>query len=291
MGWPVKLCGRAFERVHLDFLNAQLVAFPRCCRAELARRFCQHFGWRDLRGQLKLMSARVALLKLHRLGCLKLPCPRNGNGNGPARRPPLPLDPTGGSPACIAEVRDFELALVVNPPSRLRWNQQMATHHYLGCPRMGGAQLRYWVRCADHGEVGALGFGAAAWKVAARDRWIGWDAATRQSRLPWVLNQARFLILPWVRCPNLGSRILARCAEQVPQDFQRQYGYRPVLLETFVSADRFPGTVYRAANWVWVGQTAGRGKWDREGRAGGTRKTIWLYPLVRNFREQLGLTA
>ena len=105
-----------------------------------------------------------------------------------------------------------------------------------------------------------------------------------------MINNARFLILPWVRCPNLGSRILARCARQVPEDFQQRYGYRPVLFETFVEKDRFAGTVYRASNWQCVGQTSGRGKLDRTHQAALSRKTVWLYPLAKDWRKQLGVT-
>ncbi|MCL5677470.1 MAG: DUF4338 domain-containing protein [Firmicutes bacterium] len=132
-----------------------------------------------------------------------------------------------------------------------------------------------------------LGFGAAAWKVAPRDRFIGWTAAQRQAHLHLVVNNARFLVLPWVRARYLASSVLALAARRIGADWQARYGYRPVLLESFVERPRFTGTSYRAANWVCVGQTQGRGKLDRTHRADKPVKDIWLYPLDRHFRQIL----
>jgi hypothetical protein len=145
--------------------------------------------------------------------------------------------------------------------------------------------LRYLIRW-DEGVLGAMGFGAAAWKVGVRDRWIGWDAASRAQHLGQVLNQARFLILPWVRVANLASKVLGLAARQVPDEFEKRYGVRPVLLETFVEAGRFAGTCYRAANWRPLGQTTGRGKLDREVLP---IKDVYVYPLTSGFRRTLGV--
>ncbi len=140
----------------------------------------------------------------------------------------------------------------------------------------------------SRGQILALlGFGAAAWKVAPRDRWVGWSRRTREQNLHRVVNNARFLILPWIRCRNLASKLLAMAARQIPEDWQKRYGYRPLLLETFVQASRFRGTCYRAANWVHVGQTQGRGKLDSNHQAPLPVKDIWLYPLEKNFRSAL----
>jgi hypothetical protein len=179
-------------------------------------------------------------------------------------------------------------AIATAADSRL-WNALIAHWHYLGYVPLSGAQLRYLIRW-DGGVLGALGFGAAAWKVAARDRWIGWDAATRERQLGGVLNNARFLILPWVQVKNLASKVLAMAAARVVVDFPARYGASVVLLETFVEQPRFRGTCYRAANWQYLGETAGRGKLDRFGRAALPCKGVFAYPLRRDFRAALGVS-
>ena len=135
--------------------------------------------------------------------------------------------------------------------------------------------------------LAVVGFGASAWKAAPRDRFIGWSVAQREARLQLVVNNARFLILPWVQVRNLASTVLARSSRRLPDDWQARYGYRPLLLETFVQSDRFAGTSYRAANWTHVGQTQGRGKLDVHRTHALPRKDIWLYPLRRDFRRRL----
>jgi hypothetical protein len=188
----------------------------------------------------------------------------------------------------MGEVKDFELVRVEEAADSRRWNCLIQQYHYLGSRPLAGAQVRYWVREKEV-ILGAVSFGAAAWKVAARERWIGWSEATRRAHLHLLVNNARFLIAPWVQSRNLGSRILGRCAREVPADFARLYGYRPVLLESFVEAERFIGTVYRAANWQCVGQTTGRGKLDRSHQEALPVKTVWLSPLQSDWRRQLGV--
>ncbi len=173
--------------------------------------------------------------------------------------------------------------------SRL-WNGLIERYHYLGYTPLPGAQLRYLIE-SDAGLLGALGFGAAAWKVAARDRWIGWEASVREAHLGRVLNNARFLLLPWVQVRNLASRVLSLAARRIGADFEARYGIRPVLLESFVEVPRFRGTCYRAANWACLGQTTGRGKCDRTHRARLPVKDIYVYPLERGFRQRLGVAA
>ena len=138
--------------------------------------------------------------------------------------------------------------------------------------------------------LAALGFGASAWKVAARDRWIGWTPEERTRNLHFVVNNARFLIMPWVSSKNLASRILSGVARILPALWERRYAYKPVLLETFVDQERFRGTCYRAANWTHVGRTKGRGKLDRKHENALPVKDVFLLPLCRDFRERLRMT-
>ena len=168
----------------------------------------------------------------------------------------------------------------------LLWNEYIQRYHYLGYTPMSGAQLRYFV-AIDGQFVALLGFGAAAWKTAPRDRFIGWSDTQRRAHMHRIVNNARFLILPWVRSKGLASKILGSIARQLPTDWQQRYGYRPVLMETFVQSDRFRGTCYKAANWIHVGQTRGRGKLDVTHEHAMPIKDIWLYPLEKSFRQQL----
>jgi hypothetical protein len=234
------------------------------------------------------MGGRVALLRLARGGLVELPAPRNGNANG--RRVQWPEGDIAQWQAVDGSVEQLgavELELVRGTQQSRLWNELIERYHYLGTSALSGAQVRYVIRC-EQGVLGAIGFGAAAWKVAVRDHWIRWDARQRESHLGEVVNNRRFLIVPWVRVRNLASRILALAAHQCQRDYQRLYGVQPVLLESFVDAQRYAGTCYRAANWRLLGLTTGRGRGDRTHTAQLPLKAVYVYPLVRDFRRLLG---
>ena len=238
-----------------------------------------HTSLADLRGflaggGLKEMSARVALLRMQRDGLLRLP-------------PPLTSIPRPGPPA-LAQVRPLRLSLLRrrDPRSRL-WNEFVERYHYLGYKPLPGAQLRYFVEAPDGLLLALLGCGAAAWKTAPRDRFVGWDAATRQRNLPLVVNHARYLILPWIRIPSLASPLLACLQRQLPDDWQQRYRLRPVLLETFCETPRFAGTCYRAANWIHLGQTQGRGKLDTRHEYNQPLKNVFVKPLCPDWKQLL----
>ena len=159
-------------------------------------------------------------------------------------------------------------------------------YHYLGYQPLCGAQMRYLIVCA-HGIVGALGFSAAALKVRARDRWIGWSEAARRAHLRYVVCNSRFVIVPQVRVPNLASKVLGLAAQRLGEDWQQRYGYAPLLLETYVEARRFRGICYRAANWQQVGVTRGRGRGDRSHARARSPKHVLVLPLCKQARERL----
>lgn len=283
-----RVCGRVFSGGDLELIRAIIADASVPCRCEIARRTCEALKWRAPSGRLKVMSCRLALLRLEAQGLLKLPAPRPTNFQRKLDR---------GSEVLIAEPsKRIEcsveaLAEVLIRPVRNRcdsrvWNEAISQFHYLGYKPLPGAQMRYLVTSGEE-ILAALGFGASAWKVAARDRFIGWSKEQREERLPLVVNNARFLILPWVRSPNLASYVLSRCARRIPADWQHRYGYKPVLLETFVERDRFRGSCYRAANWTYVGDTEGRGKLDRMHLRALPIKQIHVYPLRPDFRQVL----
>ena len=288
MGCTVRYCGRDFSDSDLDHIRRLIVDNTTASRARLSRLVCEWLRWRRADGRLKDMSCRVAMLRMQEDGLIRLPPPRNGNGNGrPYRRrtpeadPNLfPVFPSAGA------LKDLRLSIVEHPKDSHLWNEYIDRYHYLGCQPLPGAQLRYFATI--NGTVLALlGFGAAAWKTSPRDRFIGWSAQQRQNRLHLVVNNARFLILPWVQCKYLASRLLSMATRRLAVDWQKHYGYCPVLAETFVETPRFQGTCYKAANWTYLGETQGRGKLDAAHTACLPIKSIWVYPLVKNFRRAL----
>ena len=288
---PSTLCGRPFDAADLERIREEVVLADPPLRAEIARRVCRALEWTDVLGRPKLMSARVGLLRLHRAGLIELPAPSRGNGNGRGlRRVPERWPEPVSVKGTVGQLSGLRLEAVGELPASRLWNGLIERYHYLGYRPLPGAQLRYLIGC-DQGVLGAIGFGAAAWKVAARDRWIGWDATSREAHLGRVLNNARFLILPWVEVKNLASKVLALAAARIPADFAARYGERVVLLETFVEIPRHPGTCYRAANWRYLGETTGRGKCDRTHRAVLPRKAVYVYPLAADFRAALGVAA
>ena len=235
------------------------------------------------------MSCRVALKRLERRGHLRLPAPR---------RKPVPRTPRPGPAvpvdfqpvvASLAEVGPVEIVRVTDRRSEHAriWNAMMDRDHPLGRGPLCGAQLRYLVRSPSHGWLGALAFSGAAWRLEARDRWIGWSEGARRANLHRVVANSRFLIRPDVRVPHLASHVLARCVRRLRADWQAVYGYAPELVETFVETDRFSATSYRAANWLWVGRTRGRGRQDRRHRGLLSVKDVYVYPLHRKARQRL----
>ena len=285
---PPRLLGKRFGAEQLGVVREQLRLAQPANRAEMARRVCVALQWRSPGGAYQWMSARVALLRLHRLGLIALPAPRSRRNNENRRLGSVPS--AAPTPPLLQRRADqlggLRLECMHRREDAQRYRALLQQYHYLGYSATAGAQMRYLI-VSDQGVLGAIGFGAAAWKVQARDSWIGWDQAQRRARLHLVVNNTRFLILPWVRCPNLGSKVLALCARRLGADFRERYGHTPVLLETFVPCDRFTGGVYRAANWQCVGHTRGRGRNSRSHVPRLPIKTVWLYALCHDFRSAL----
>jgi hypothetical protein len=287
---PARLLGRPFGPEALAI--ARLLAaecLPRT-RWEIARRFCERLEWVNRSGKPALSNARVALVRLHRAGLLDLPAPKewNRNRSGAALEVSVPLDRAlwKGS---VEQVQPIVLEPVTNQQQSRLWNGILVEHHYLGQANLAGAPMRYLIYAQER-IIGALGFGAAAWQVAARDRFIGWSTEQREANWHWVLNNARLLILPWIQIKNLASNILSRSVERLPGDFLTRYGWAPVLLETFVESPRFAALCYKAAPWIYLGQTQGRGKKGAHNSPAKTQlppKQVWVYPLDPHFGARL----
>ena len=259
-------------------------------RTEIARRVCREFGFLDSRGRLQMASCQKALRSLHAAGRIQLPVPRHGGApRCRPRRLGQPLPAPSAVPASAGAVQGLRLTEVRTPLQRRTWNELVASEHPQGAVLHVGAQLRYLIE-SEHGLLGALGFAASALAVAARDGWIGWSPALRRKRLHRVVALSRFLIRPSVQCCCLASKVLSMALRQLPSDFRLRYGYRPALVETFVDTQRHAGTCFRAANWTRVGETAGRGRFAPPGQRVPV-KSIFLYPLRRDFRAVLGADA
>lgn len=287
-GAAVRYCGRPFTREEIALIRRLIAAEPRLNRAQLSRSVCEALDWTRPGGALKDMSCRVAMLRMEKDGLIELPPPQGTNGNG-AIRPSIteasaPQRPVTDSAGRLGKL---DMRHVATPQQSSLWNELIQRYHYLGYQPLPGAQMRYLVFGAESQLLAVLGFGAAAWKVAPRDRYIGWAPEQRAQNLHLVVNNARFLILPWVHSRNLASKILALAAKRLHNDWHARYQYKPVLLETFVESQRFSGACYRAANWLHVGQTQGRGKLDRQHKNATPIKDIYLYPLHKDFRQTL----
>lgn len=284
------VCGQEFTAELLERISNLVIEEPQLSRRALSRRVCEWLNWRAHDGRLKQMSCRVALCKLARAGALRLPQARAALRAARCVASEHALQGvTVPVKTCLANLGRVDLVAVSSRESAAArvWKALMQRHHYLGAGPLCGAQLRYLVRSERNGIVAALSFSASAWRVGARDRYIGWSETARARHLPLVVANSRFLIAPGIEVAHLASHVLGLCVKRLPLDWQGRYGYRPLLLESFVERGRFKGTCYRAANWVHVGHTCGRGRQDRARRGGVPLKDLYLYALQPDWRARL----
>ena len=256
-------------------------------RAALGRKVCAQFGFLDARGTAQLTGCLKALAVLETERRIRLPAPRH-RGHRPSPRcldetVPAPVE----VPARVCDVEGLRLVLVEDEAQRRLWNTLLAAEHPRGTTIFVGCQLRYLVGSA-HGWLGAVGFSASALHLRARDAWMGWSDAQRRAHLHRVVCLSRFLIRPAVRCRHLASHVLGRVLRRVERDFEARYRYRPWLVETFVEPSH-DAVSFRAANFVCVGHTAGRGRGDRAHEGARTVKSVYLYELARHWRRSLGV--
>jgi len=284
------VCGQSFTDEVIRKIRVRVESEPTISRRALSLRVCEWLDWRAPNGKPKEMSCRVALLRLHRQGIVKLPeCNVNGlfAPKGGKKNPPIvQIEPVSCN---LKDLGDVELIRVGSRESKTSrvWNALMDRYHYLGAGPLCGAQMRYLIKSPCYGWLGGLAFSGAAWRVEARDGWIGWGDAARKENLSKVVCNSRFLILPQVKVSNLASHVLSLCVRRLPQDWLDRYGFLPVLLETFVERDRFQGTCYRAANWQYVGSTCGRGRQDRDRTHSVPIKDVYVFPLSKDARGVL----
>lgn len=281
--------GRQITEGELNLIRGLLASNPDWNRTRLSRELCARWDWRNAQGRPKDMAARTLLLKLERAGLIQLPARRAPSTNGHRNRHVDPVtppdDPIRGA---LRDLRPLSVCVVAPGTEDLRlFNGLVAHYHYLGHRNTVGENLRYLIRDRHGLPVACVLFGSAAWKCADRDDFIGWDLATRERNLQLITNNTRFLIPPWVEVPHLASHVLGMIVRRIRSDWQAKYGHPVHALETFVDRSRFKGTCYRAANWIRLGATQGRTRNDRAHRIQAPVKDVYLYPLVKDFREAL----
>ena len=287
----IAFCGHQLSAEELRLIRDTIHDFPALSLTELSRTICELLDWRRPTGALKDHECYLFLQRLKDRGWLSsLPSIRRTTPLGPRivvlNHESDPQSPLLGSVAAYAPL---EFDLISDAASRALFRQYIQRYHYLGYRVPFGAQLRYFVRSQRLPEriLACLLFSSAAWKIAPRDRWIGWRDQARSLNLARVVSNSRFLILPWVEVSGLASKILSLAAQQLSEDWLSVYQVSPLLLESLVDPQRFSGTCYRAANWIHVGTTQGRGRMDRKQDVQRHVKEIFVYPLHSHARELL----
>lgn len=285
----IKVQGRQLSEADLAEIRSLRQENPDWPRFRLSVALAERWQWRNAAGRLKDMAARTLLSKLAARGLIDLPAPLWST----VRRHPHPLQ---------AELLDFQPTAIHEPlhslqPVRLdrvdclaqrrRVSRLIDQHHYLGFRGAVGENVQYIAFDRQGRELAVMVFGAAAWKLANRDQFIGWSPSQRAAQLGGITNQQRFLILPWVGVPQLASHLLAQATRRLSQDWQQRYGHPVWLVESFVDAERFGATAYQAAGWLHLGQTTGRTRQDRHHRMEVPIKTVWIKALHSRFRQFL----
>jgi hypothetical protein len=285
---PCRYRGREIRAEDIVFIRQHIAEHPGVSRRRLSQKLCEAWQWKQANGALCDMVCRGLLLRLHRAGEIELPPVRYTPPNPLAKRePPAPMlidiTPIRGS---LGQLQPLDIQPVRRTPEEAMFNSLMEQHHYLGYEQPVGGHLKYVVWA--HGRpIACLAWSSAPRHLGSRDRFIGWNGEARRRNLRFLAYNTRFLILPWVEVPHLASHLLGRMAKRLSEDWECLYEHPIYFLETFVDPERFRGTCYRAANWILLGLTTGRGKDDQTNRRNRSLKQVLGYPLTPRFRELL----
>jgi len=290
-GVVLRYRGRQITELQLEFVRRLIEEHPLVSRRGLSAMVCEAWNWRQANGQPCDMICRGMMLHLERQGLLKLPAKKQDPPNplgAERRRPPFVEVDRNPLHCSLKELGPLEFRQVRASRWEPLWAGLIEEHHYLGYCHPVGEQLKYLVFALER-PVAAFGFSSAARHLGPRDRYIGWSPQGRKAHIHLIGYNTRFLVLPWVRVPHLASHLLARVAKRIACDWQQLYGHPVHFLETFVDTERFAGTCYRAAGWVYLGLTTGRGKDDQTNKPNRSLKAVWGQPLRGDFRRQLGV--
>lgn len=288
MSTTLRYRGREITDTDVAFMSQLIASHPTASRRELSKRVCQAWNWVQPNGVLRDMVCRGLMLALHRAGHIELPPQRRVPRNGLAhRRKPAPMamdtTPLRTSLTALGPLTFQQVRRTREEPL---FNSLIEQYHYLGYTQPVGEHLKYMVYAHDR-PIAALAWSSAPRHLGSRDRFIGWSAQARRQNIRFIAYNLRYLIMPWVEVPHLASHLLGRMARMLSSDWERIYGHPVYFLETFVDPQRFKGTCYRAANWIVLGRTTGRGKNDQTSRPNRPIKDVLGYPLRRDFRQRL----
>ena len=276
-----KYYGREITKDDIELIRWILDTYKNFSRKELIYTICEALEWtRPEDGMPKEWQCRLCLQALDGEGLIELPAARA------AKKTTVSFIEITPPPMDITESAPIELKIPAGTEENKRWRSYIEQYHPLGHKRENGVGLRYFI-VSGEAELGCLQFSSAAWALEDRDRWIGWSRAEREKNLRLIANNTRYLLLPWARMPSLASRALGKAVRHVQGDWLQRYGYAPAMLETFVDSSLYKGICYKAANWIQVGSTKGRGRYDRHNEQKLTEKLIFVYPLQKDFREVL----
>jgi hypothetical protein len=281
--------GQEIGGEQIVFLREFIAAHPTSSRWKLSRQLCQALNWKQPNGVLRDVVCRGLLLMLERAGQIQLPpvrCHIRGQSRRERSRPQALLIDTTPTVVPLNQLRPIDIQLVRRTADEPLFQSLMEEHHYLGYEQPVGEHLKYLI-WAQGRPVACMAWSSAPRHLGSRDRFIGWSGEARRRNIRWIAYNTRFLILPWVAVPHLASHILGHMARRLSEDWEQLYGHPIYFLETFVDPERFRGTCYRAANWVLMGRTTGRGKDDQTGRPNRSIQEVWGYPLTPQFREVL----
>jgi len=282
-------CGRKITAQEVEAARETVRLCRGLSRRELAETICEHWGWVTASGSLKLTACLNVLEEWEQQGELQLPPKKKKpstervRGAKHTKRTAPPDEALVGK---LADVSPVRLEIVEDRDRAKLWNEYLDRHHYLGYSKPFGCTIRYFI-VSDGGLLGCALVAGASRAIKARDEWIGWSKPRRQQNLPWVINNTRFLIFPWVEIRHLASHVLGQLSRRVQEDWQQRWGYDPLLMETFVDPAEFSGTCYRAAGWIEVGRTTGQGLRRKGHTYTSTPKLIYVKPLSKDFRERL----
>lgn len=273
--------GRDISEEDIELIKWIIGTYKNLSRNEIILTVSEALEWtRPEDGTPKAWQCRVCMEGLEREGVITLPAVKGTTNTVVSFMEITPPE------EAITESVPITLEIPKGTEENKRWRSYIEQYHILGYKRENGVSLRYLIVSGET-ELGCMQFSSAAWALEDRDRWIGWSKAEKEMNLRFIANNTRYLLLPWARIPNLASMALGKVARQLQGDWLRTYGYAPALLETFVDSSLYKGTSYRAANWIQVGETKGRGRYDRHHDQALTRKLIFVYPLQKDFREVL----
>ena|SRR3990167_5406891 len=279
--------GRKFRVQQIIDIQKTVSTFPNLSRSELAHTICEHVNWITPRGTNRIQTCLNALDEMEVSGIIKLPAKKE-QAKKVSQKEIIYTDQTNEAQSIncsLSELMPIHLQSVYEKEHVQNWNEFVDRYHYLGYRRPIGSSLRYFIIDRHGRKLGCLLFSFATTSLECREKWIGWSDENRQKHLKLIINNNRFLIFPWVNVEHLASKALSYATRQIGSDWEAHHGYKPVLIETFVDPDKYKGTCYKAANWQYIGETAGReSKNDAEIK---NKKEVYLYPLDPDAREAL----